>query len=230
MLARCITAIGLLLFAGCTHDPLVVRNVYPGLVTAQAPQGELTPVLFSARDTPAQQGLLFVSMFDAGVAGQNASLARAAATPEEVRTRAGEVLYALDPEIAPAWSGKSSGMVEVWAGSGYGLRRSLPRMIEELKDALGRQSASEALRTYGPRAIRCAENTLGRMDRVQALAEQALAAGTDAELKPTLRELDEVATSLNNGVPSPDDEGCGLQQTYLYLQQVGLYSPGYEGA
>ena len=96
-------------------------------------------------------------------------------------------------------------------------------------DALDRGGASEALRTYGPRAIRCAENTLGRADRVQALAEQALVA-TDAELKPILRELDEVATALNNGVPAPGDEGCGLQQTHLYLNQIAPYSPGYEGA
>ena len=79
MLARGITAIGLLLFAGCTHDPLVVRNVYPGLVAVQAPEGELTQVLFSADGMPAQQGFLYTAMFDAGVAGQNASLARAAA-------------------------------------------------------------------------------------------------------------------------------------------------------
>ena len=228
MLARCTTAIGLLLFAGCTHDPLARASVYPGLVSVQAPQGELVPVLFSAADTPAQQGLLYVAMYDAGVAAQNASLAQAATT-EGARTRAGEVLYAIDPEIAPAWPAKGSGIVEVWAGSGYGLRRSVPRMIEEIQDALDRGGASEALRTYGPRAIRCAENTLGRADRVQALAEQALVA-TDAELKPILRELDEVATALNNGVPAPGDEGCGLQQTHLYLNQIAPYSPGYEGA
>ena len=85
MLARCIAAIGLLLFAGCTHDPLVVRNVYPGLVPVRAPQGELTQVLFSAAAAPAQQGLLYVAMFDAAVAGQNANLARGAATPEAIR-------------------------------------------------------------------------------------------------------------------------------------------------
>jgi hypothetical protein len=228
MLARCTTAIGLLLFAGCTHDPLARASVYPGLVSVEAPQGELVPVLFSAADTPAQQGLLYVAMYDAGVAAQNASLAQAATT-EGARTRVGEVLYAMDPKIAPAWPAKDSGIVEVWAGSGYGLRRSVPRMIEEIKDALDQGSASEALRTYGPRAIRCAENTLGRADRVQALAEQALVA-TVAELKPILRELDEVATALNNGVPAPGDEGCGLQQTHLYLNQIGPYSPRYEGA
>jgi hypothetical protein len=229
MLARCITAIGFLLFAGCSHDPLARASVYPGLVRVQAPEGELVPILFSASGTPAKQGLLYVAMQDAAVAGQNASLARGAATVEEVRTRAGEVLYALDPAIAPAWPAKSSGIVEIWAGSGYGLRRSVPRIIEEIQAALDRGGASEALRTYGPRAIRCAENTLGRADRVQALAEQALVA-TDAELKPILRELDEVATALNNGVPAPGEEGCGLQQTHLYLNQIGPYSPGYEGA
>jgi hypothetical protein len=225
MLARGITAIGLLLFAGCTHDPMVVHNVYPGLVAVQAPEGELTRVLFSADGVPAQQGLLHIAMYDAGVAGQNASLARAAATAEGARTRVGEVLYAIDPEIAPAWPAKNSGIVEVWAGSGYGLRRSIPRMIDDIRAALERDSASAALRNYGPRAIQCAENALQGAERVRVLSEQVLATATDAALDPLLRQLDEAATALNNGVPSPDDQGCGLPQTFLYLQQVDIYSP-----
>jgi hypothetical protein len=225
MLARGITAIGLLLFAGCTHDPMVVHNVYPGLVAVQAPEGELTRVLFSADGVPAQQGLLHIAMYDAGVAGQNASLARAAATAEGARTRVGEVLYAIDPEIAPAWPAKNSGIVEVWAGSGYGLRRSIPRMIDDIRAALERDSASAALRNYGPRAIQCAENALQGAERVRVLSEQVLATATDAALDPLLRQLDEAATALNTGVPSPDDQGCGLQQTFLYLQQVDIYSP-----
>jgi hypothetical protein len=225
MLARGITAIGLLLFAGCTHDPMVVHNVYPGLVAVQAPEGEMTRVLFSADGVPAQQGLLHIAMYDAGVAGQNASLARAAATAEGARTRVGEVLYAIDPEIAPAWPAKNSGIVEVWAGSGYGLRRSIPRMIDDIRAALERDSASAALRNYGPRAIQCAENALQGAERVRVLSEQVLATATDAALDPLLRQLDEAATALNNGVPSPDDQGCGLQQTFLYLQQVDIYSP-----
>ena len=225
MLARGITAVGLLLFAGCTHDPLVVRNVYPGLVAVQAPEGELTQVLFSADGLPAQQGFLYTAMFDAGVAGQNASLARAAATGEEAKTRVGEVLYAIDPELAPSWPAKDSGIVEVWAGSGYGLRRSIPRMIDDIRAALERDSASAALRNYGPRAIQCAENALQGAERVRVLSEQVLATATDAELDPLLRQLDEAATALNNGVPSPDGQGCGLQQTFLYLEQVDIYSP-----
>ena len=229
MLARGITAVGLLLFAGCTHDPLVVRNVYPGLVAVQAPEGELTQVLFSADGMPAQQGFLYTAMFDAGVAGQNASLARAAATAEEARTRVGEVLYAIDPELAPSWPAKDSGIVEVWAGSGYGLRRSIPRMIDDIRAALERDSASAALRNYGPRAIQCAENALQGAERVRVLSEQVLATATDAALDPLLRQLDEAATALNNGVPSPEGQGCGLQQTFLYLEQVDIYSP-YGGA
>jgi hypothetical protein len=174
---------------------------------------------------PAQQGFLYTAMYDAGVAGQNASLARAAATAEEARTRVGEVLYAIDPEIAPAWPAKDSGIVEVWAGSGYGLRRSIPRMIEDIRAALERDSASAALSNYGPRAIQCAENALQGAERVRALSEQVLATATDAALDPILRQLEEAATALNNGVPSPDGQGCGLQQTFLYLEQVDIYSP-----
>ena len=67
------------------------------------------------------------------MAGQNADLARAAGVLEEVKTRVGEVLYAIDPELAPEWSAKSTGIVEVWAGSGYGLRRAVREMIGEIR-------------------------------------------------------------------------------------------------
>ena len=222
MLGRGMSVIGLLLLAGCTHDPLAEAEVYPGLVEVAAPEGELKPVLFSAEDAPAHQSLLYVAMYDAAVAGQNAGLAQAAASLEEVKTKVGEVLYAIDPEFAPAWPAKTVGIVEVWAGTGYGLRRAVARMIEEISAALEDGTASAALRAYGPRAIRCAENTLDRAQQAVVLGGQVLAAGLEIELEPILRELEEVATALNGGVPSPDDEGCGLQQAHLYLDQIGL--------
>jgi hypothetical protein len=222
MLRRGLIVVCMLLLASCAHDPLVEAEIYPGLVEAAAPEGELTPVLFSAEDTPARQGFLYVAMYDAAVAAQNVSLARAATSLEEVKTKLGEVLYAIDPELAPAWFAKSTGVVELWGGTGYGLRRAVRQMIEEIRAALDENSASAALRTYGPRAIRCAENTLQRAEQVVELVQRVLATGQHAELEPMLRELEEVATALNNGVPSPDDEGCGLQQVHLYLSQIGV--------
>ena len=223
MVGRGTSAIGLLLLAGCAQDPLARANVSPGLVAVEAPAGELTPVMFSADDAPARQGLLYVAMYDAAVAGQNAGLARGSGDVAEIETKVGEVLYAIEPEVAPAWPAKTTGIVEVWAGTGYGLRRAVQGMIAEITAALEDGTASAALRTNGPRAIRCAENTLARADQTAALAQRVLAAAPDAELDPMLRELEEVATALNNGVPSPDDQGCGLQQAYLYLSRVGLY-------
>jgi len=222
MLGRGLIVVSVLLLASCAHDPLAEVNLYPGLVHVEAPEGPLTPVLFSAAGTPAHQGFLYVAMYDAAVAGQNANLARASASLEEAKTHVGDVLYAIDPELAPAWFAKATGVVELWGGTGYGLRRSGRRMIEEIQAALEETTASAALHTYGPRAIRCAENTLERAEQVVALSQRVLAAGLDAELEPMLRELEEVATALNNGVPSPDDEGCGLQQAYLYLNQIGV--------
>jgi hypothetical protein len=221
MLGRGVTAVCLLLLAGCAQDPLAEANLYPGLVEVAAPEGVLTPVLFSAADTPARQGFLYVAMYEAAVAGQNAGLARAAARLEEAKTRVGEVLYAIDPELAPAWPAKTTGIVQLWAGSGYGLRRAARRMIEEIRAAL-EADASSALRMYGPRAIRCTENTLERAERVDALGQRALTAGRDTELEPVLRELEEVAIALNLGVPSPGDEGCGLEQVHRYLRQIGV--------
>ena len=218
MFGRGVIAICLLWLAGCAHDPLAEAEIYPGLVEVEPPEGELKPVLFSADDAPARQSLLYVAMYDAAVAAQNAGLARAAASLEEAKTKVGEVLYAIDPELAPAWPAKTTGIVQLWEGSSYGLRRALGRMVEEIRAA----PASAELRSYGPRAIRCAENTLARAEQVVALSRRVLAARSDAELEPVLRELEDVAIALNNGVPSPDDEGCGLQQAYLYLSQVGV--------
>jgi hypothetical protein len=219
-----VSAIGLLLLAGCTHDPLARADLYPGLVAVEAPTGELTRVMFSAADAPARQGLLYVAMYDAAVAAQNAGLARGTGSFANVETRVGEVLYAIDPEVAPAWPAKATGIVEVWAGSGYGLRRALRGMIEDITAALEDGAASAALRQNGPRAIRCAQNTLTRADQTAALAQRVLAAASDVDLDPMLRQLEEVAVALNNGVPSPDDEGCGLQQAQRYLNEIGLYS------
>jgi hypothetical protein len=223
MLGRGLSVIGLLLLAGCAHDPLAEAEVYPGLVEVEASAGELEPVMFSAADAPAHQGLMYVAMYDAAVAAQNAGLAQAAAGLAEVKTKVGEVLYAIDPEVAPAWPAKTTGVVEAWAGTGYGVRRAVRGMIDETAAALEDGTASPALRQNGRRAIRCAENTLRRAEQAVALGQQALAAGADAELEPILRELKEVATALSDGVPSPDDEGCGLQQAYLYLSELGPY-------
>jgi hypothetical protein len=222
-----VSALGLLLLAGCTHDPLARADLYPGLVAVEAPTGELTRVMFSAADAPARQGLLYVAMYDAAVAAQNAGLARGTGSFANVETRVGEVLYAIDPEVAPAWPAKATGIVEVWAGSGYGLRRALRGMIEDITAALEDGAASAALRQNGPRAIRCAQNTLTRADQTAALAQRVLAAASDVDLDPMLRQLEEVAVALNNGVPSPDDEGCGLKQAFRHLIEIGLY--GAEG-
>ena len=88
----------------------------PGLVPVRAPQGELTQVLFSAAAAPAQQGLLYIAMFDAGWPGRTPTWP-GRRPPEAAKTRVGEVLYAIDPEAAPEWPAKRSGIVEVWAGS-----------------------------------------------------------------------------------------------------------------
>jgi hypothetical protein len=219
-----VSALGLLLLAGCSHDPLARADLYPGLVAVEAPTGELTRVMFSAAEAPARQGLLYTAMYDAAVAAQNAGLARGTGSFANVETRVGEVLYAIDPEVAPAWPAKATGIVEIWAGSGYGLRRALRGMIEEIRAALEDGAASAALRRNGPRAIRCAENTLTRADQTAALAQRVLAAATEVDLDPMLRQLEVVAVALHNGVPSPDDEGCGLKQAQRYLSEIGLYS------
>lgn len=216
---RWITLLAAGLLAAC-QDPLARAGIYPGLAEVSRPQGPLVPVLFSAEQTPAYQGYLYTAMYDAEVAAQSAGLALVADRLEEVKTRVGEVVYAIDPEAAPAWLAKTTGIVELWAGTGYGLRRSLANMIEELGEAVDGDAGIPGLDEYGPRAARCAENTLDRADRTLALAQRILAADADADLEPLLLRLEEVAVALNRGVASPGDQGCGLEQAERFLDAV----------
>ncbi len=173
--ARVVGVIGLGLLGACTNDPLAVYSIYGGLSPNPTYDGELPEVLWSAADTPANQGLLYTAMAESEVASQYAGRALARRDdPSQVRSAIGDVLYAIDPEQAPPWEAKSAGFVAGWAGLGYGVKRAVGGMAEQLHDQSSASSASPALAEYGPQAARCADNTLGRADQVAALGRQAL--------------------------------------------------------
>jgi hypothetical protein len=221
---RIAAVVGLGLLGACTRpveDPLAAHSIYWGLYPMPEYEGELPEVLFSAYDTPAKQGFLYTSMHTSEVAAQyvDRALARLEepGEPEEAIT---EVVYALEPAAAPQRTAEDPGTVAGWAAHGYGLRRALRNMVEEIAAASESTTASAALRQYGPRAAGCAENTLERADRLLALSQQILAGERVRALEPTLRQLDMLAEELNQGAPSPGEGGCGLEEVKRYLDEV----------
>jgi hypothetical protein len=220
--ARVVGVVGLGLLGACTNDPLAVYSVYGGLSPNPTYEGELPQVLWSAPDTPANQGLLYTAMAESEVASQYAGRALARRDdPGQVRSAIGDVLYAIDPEQAPPWEAKSAGIVAGWAGLGYGVKRAVGDMAEQLRDRSGASSALPALAEYGPRAAGCADNTLGRADQVMALGQQAIEGAPGTELEPLLEQLEGVANELNRGAGATHEQECGLEQAKRYLDHVG---------
>jgi hypothetical protein len=221
---RIAAVVGLGLLGACTRpveDPLAVNSIYWGLEPMPVYRGELPEVLFSADDTPTKQGFLYSSMHDGEVAAQYVDRALARLNePGEAEEALAEVVYALEPAVAPELTAEDSGIVTGWAAHGYGLRRALRNMIEEIAAASQTTAASAALREYGPRAAGCAENTLDRADRLLALSQQILMGERVSALEPTLRRLDMLAEELNQGAPSPGEGGCGLEEVKRYLDEV----------
>ncbi len=220
--ARVVGVIGLGLLGACTNDPLAVYSIYGGLSPNPTYEGELPLILWSAPDTPANQGLLYTAMAESEVASQYAGRALARRDdPGQVRSAIGEVLYAIDPEQAPPWEAKSAGIVAGWAGRGYGVKRTVGGMAERLRDKSRAPSASPALAEYGPQAAGCADNTLGRADQVAVLGQQALGGAPGAEMESLLEQLEGLANELNRGVGATHEQECGLEQAKRYLDQVG---------
>jgi hypothetical protein len=211
-LARPIFAAGLLLVAGCT-------------ATGSTGVSDLDEVLLRADDTPGKQGYLYVAMVESEVAAQYAGLARAVGDDSgAIKSALGEVVYALDPDRAPAWRAKSAGLVSGWAGRGYGVRRASERAAEALEAAADSGSASASLREAAPRAARCLDNTEQRAVRLLALSEQALDAPSVTQLSELLPGIESLARELNDGATgatgSAAAEGCGLRQAARDLRTV----------
>jgi len=219
--ARLAVVLGLGLLGACARlvdDPLAVNDIYGGLSPNPVYRGELPQVLWSAPETPANQGLLYTSMSESEVAAQYASLAAAAQDPDVVRSDVGEVLYALDPADAPPWGAKSTGIVSGWAGGGYGARRATSEMATDIRDAVA-ADGSPALRQYGPEAAACADNTLHRADQIVTLSQQAL--GAPADQQALLKQIYDVAGELHHGSDNGTDRAtCGLRQVKHDLDQL----------
>lgn len=224
---RLAAIVGLGLLGACTRvvdDPLAVHNVYGGLAPLPDYDGPLPEVLWSAPETPAKQSLLYTAMVDAEVAAQYAGRARAAEDPALARTALGEMLFALDPDAAPDWAAKASGIVRGWAGTGYGLRRAAAGMADEIRAAAAADDARPVLAQAALPAARCADNALEWSERIVRLSREAVATpalGAD----PLLQQIEELATQLNQGSldpvgAAPADPECGLGQAVRFLEPL----------
>lgn len=189
--------------------PLGSDSVDPGL----------RRVLISAEDAPGDQSLLYTAIVEAEAAEQGAGLGLAAADrPLEAKSAVGEVLYAIDPALAPDWSAKRSGIVQGWRGRGYGVRHAVDGMIRHLQELGPGYGDAPA------HALQCLDNTRRRADDLTRLAERALEIDDPERLAPLLRQIDELAPQLNEGRDADGDgeiairEGeCGLQQARTVL-------------
>ena len=224
---RLAAIVGLGLLGACTRvvdDPLAAHNVYWGLAPMPDYDGPLPEVLWSAPETPAKQGLLYTAMVDAEVAAQYAGRAVAAEEPTSVRTALGEMLFALDPDAAPDWAAKATGIVRGWAGTGYGLRRAAAGMAEEIRAAAAADDAPPVLAQSALPAARCADNALAWSERIVRLTREA-AATPAVEADPVLQQIQELATQLNQGSLDPvgevpADPACGLGQAVRFLEPL----------
>jgi hypothetical protein len=223
---RLAVVVGLGLLGACTRlvdDPLAVHDVYWGLAPNPTYAGELPRVMFSAPETPAKQGLLYTAMFESEVATQYSGLAAAADDASDMRNALGEVLYAIDPDEAPAWDAKSAGIVSGWAGGGYGVRRAAGEMAASIRNA---GDGSATLREVGPAAATCADNTLHRADQIATLSQQALEA--TAGEPALLQQIHDLARQLHEGSDHGTEPAtCGLQQAKRDLDR--LAAPGTGG-
>lgn len=225
--ARFAAVIGLGLLGACTRvvdDPFAVHDVYWGLSPNPVYEGALPRVLWSAPETPAKQGLLYTSMAEAEVAAQYSSFAAAAQDPSDVRSSLGEVLYAVDPEEAPPWGAKSTGIVSGWAGGGYGVLRAAGEMATDIRDASA-SDGSATLAEVGPQAAGCADNTVRRADQIVSLSQEALEA--PAGQPGLLEQIQQIAQQLHQGADGGTDSAtCGLQQIKRDLDRLARPTQG----
>jgi hypothetical protein len=207
------TIVSMALLAGCA----------PGLVGAdQQSDPHLHRILVSDSSVPAKQGLLYQAMQDAEVALQSAVYAVAADEPAEAKARINNVLHAIDPSFPGTPTVTSTGIAAFWPGTGFGLRRAVEGIAAQARAVGSRPGASEQVVAQAGQVVACAEETLVRIDRVVALGQQALAAGSAAEMAPLLTQIDDL-TRIMMEAPAAEAAGaCSLVDAKSHLDSLAL--------
>jgi hypothetical protein len=226
---RAIRNLGAMTLIGC------LAGCAPGLVGGdRQTDPNLERVLRTDSGVPAKQGLLYMAMQDAQVALQSAGYAVATDEPAEAKNRVNNMLHAIDPSFPGTPTVTSSGIAAFWPGTGYGLRRAVADIADQMRAVESRHGTREQVVTQAGQVTSCAEETLGRVDRMASLGQQALAAGSIEEMAPLLAEIDHLsrivlevpaaeATGIIFEAPVAETEGaCSLEDAKRYLNDLAL--------
>jgi hypothetical protein len=182
----------------------------------------LDRILVSDSNVPTKQGLLFMAMRDAEVARQSAGFALAAAEPADAKAQINNVLYAIDPAFPPTPTVTASGVTAFWPPTGYGLRHSMQDIAEEMRAVSSRHDSRPAVAAQAQEVTVCTEETLSRVDRLVSLSQQALDAGSAAELAPLLAEIDRLAHIVLEAPAAQAVDACSLEDAKKGLHALAL--------
>jgi hypothetical protein len=195
----------------------------PGLLGGGNPSDpNLDRVLLSDRSVPARQGLLYMAMQDAEVAIENAGWAMTADHPDETKARINNVLYAMNPEFPPAPTVTSFGLAGFWPGTGYGLRRSVQGIADQMREVGSRHGSREVVADQAGQVVTCAEETLARTDRVVGLGQQALAASSAEQIDPLVAEMSRLTHIIMEAPAAQEANACSLEHAKRYLNSLAL--------
>ncbi|HEX5077998.1 MAG TPA: hypothetical protein VFV80_02530 [Geminicoccaceae bacterium] len=182
----------------------------------------LDHVLVSDASVPAKQGLLYMAMQDAEVARQSATYAIAADDTADAKSRIRNLLHALDPSIPGTPTVSASGETAFWPGTVYGLRRSVESIAEQMRAVGSRYGSREQVVAQAGQVESCAEETLGRIDRVASLGQQALAADSRSQMAPLLTEIDRLTQIVLEAPAAAAANACSLEDAKQYLNRLQL--------
>jgi hypothetical protein len=195
----------------------------PGLVGGDRQiDPNLDRVLRSDSSVPAKQGLLYMAMQDAEVALQSAGYAATADEPAEAKNRINNMLHAIDPSFPGTPTVTSTGIAAFWPGTGFGLRRSVEGIADQMRVVESRHASREQVVAQAGQVTGCAEETLGRVDQVTSLGQQALAAGSTAEMAPLLAEIDRLTRIVLEAPAAQAAQACSLEDAKRYLNSLAL--------
>jgi hypothetical protein len=195
----------------------------PGMIGGgRSSDSNLDRVLKSDSEVPARQGFLFMAMQDAEVARQSASYAVAADSAADAKAHISNVLYAIDASYPATPTVTSTGIASFWPGTGYGLRRSVEGISDQMSTVSSRYGSRERVVEQAGQVTSCAEQTLTRIDQLERLGQQALAAGSVAELTPLLAEIDLLTHVVLEAPAAQAVDACSLEDTKRYLDGLAL--------
>ena len=207
------TILSMALLAGCA----------PGLIGGDnRSDPALERILVSDSDVPARQGLLYMAMQDAEVARQSAGFALAATDTGDAKAQLNNLLYAIDPEFPATPTVTASGVTPFWPPTGYGLRRSMQDIAEEMRTVGGRHGSRAGVAAQAEQVTACTQETLTRVDRLVSLSQQALVATSADALAPLLEEIDHLAQIVLEAPAAQAVDACSLQDAQRDLQTLAL--------